>query len=778
MYRQQEQQQPVHRQPRKASTIGVDYIPQYDPGMTEMMAGVLQQSQQRTDAGREIMMEQDARFGELLAQTPDPEDMKKLIQNYEEGIHGILEDYGGDPGPARGEIMKRIGKEFTRPDYGYHRQAQEAAQLERQQKAQMGADYIPVQSIYDTIEDPETGEDISRIEYARRTGDTSALQTRGIQAPKYTESAFKLGQTIKDTFESEGIQISPSGIKGLLREYAEKGIAPERLKDIIDQWVPAFIEMNPGIEHDNRRDRVPWLRDWETGELDEEGIKRFIAGTLAGVPHTDRRSRVFGDPAYQGGTPQEYKPSPSRPGITRDATYNKDAQASIEEHESMKESIKERGGLEHRLEVLNELMDIPAFQEILSKYEEEPSIWDDSDIERTEREEDAQRNWEQGEAGIADAINLVGGKVGRGLYGAVRGIAKGVKVIGDFVFKGTDHYKEIQDLLTKEARAEYREDINFTEEDRIKRGMLLMFIAEDDSFSEHLKVGEDGVLEVDYQKGGLKAWTQLGEKALFSKAARSIHSTFKKGEEGMKEDIKNIEDKQKEYLEKHETTIMTRWNQLRKDRPDLKADEALDIAIDNMITTQEHRQLQYVRAFPSSDLSLEKSVSTKLKNNIAFSESKVPYIDRSKRKSERDDIRDIIRENDITSMRIVPVDGELELLVNEDNVLNKYILDLKEGGGILPQSLVDKVIQVQDFITAGLNFEDAEVNLAGVTYRFNSSFVGLDENNEEGIYDAGMRIVLEDGTEQAMVEYEGIPISAEKLFEQEYVDFIYRSLDY
>jgi hypothetical protein len=278
----------------------------YHPSFEKMMSETMQQTQNRHDQVVGALAEQMATFGNMETYSPDK--IGGRLQEYQKELDSIVKDYNGNFAHAATALTRKMAQEVTNPLYQFNREHVRNVRLAQELENKFG----PANTLW--INDPRQ----VSLDEVVQTGDMTKLQARAVQAPDYTANAYKLMQSIEKEMTAEELK-RYGNIAGYLVHKSSGGISESRLDRLAEQWVDVFVSMHPEIPYDNRQNIVPWLKDWETGEVNREGIKNFLTAVGSGRVHTIEDAKYMVDQfdprLRSSGGGSKDKPSPTVPPL-------------------------------------------------------------------------------------------------------------------------------------------------------------------------------------------------------------------------------------------------------------------------------------------------------------------------------------------------------------------------------------------------------------------------------------------------------------------------------
>jgi len=252
---------PTGPQQAAVSPYEVQYIPQYDPGVQQMMSQALGQRQQRYDQSVDMISESAAQFGQVP--NISGQEVSEHVGMFTEELHNIANEYGGDYGMARAALSRRIAQEAGNPFYQTAERQAQQAEIAQQAQLQYGADALVVNdprqhSIQDIMENPELG-------YAEV-----------YQAPDYVGVGREVMGKIQADMIDEGLSITEWGdaIGQALTTGSVAEIDNEDVRRVAEAGLEAFKAATANRIYDDR-EGFEWVHS-------DEEILEFLANLAEG----------------------------------------------------------------------------------------------------------------------------------------------------------------------------------------------------------------------------------------------------------------------------------------------------------------------------------------------------------------------------------------------------------------------------------------------------------------------------------------------------------------
>jgi len=228
------------------------YEPTYDPSEADKWANLLQQRQQRYDAGRQQLSQAEAQFGGMETQAPDI--LQQRVNDFTTNVEDMVsKHYNGDYGLAVNDIYKQIAKERSNPFYKYIAEQNNQAKMLQEAKLRNPDSFYTYNN--NTLSPQE------QLLKAQQTGDVSVFQQNfGYKPDTYALAEKQLSNVransfdnlVSDWTDSEKAGLAKAGIINvdkLLKGYKSAGISQSRLDSLKESMAQSMLNQTPYFEH-------------------------------------------------------------------------------------------------------------------------------------------------------------------------------------------------------------------------------------------------------------------------------------------------------------------------------------------------------------------------------------------------------------------------------------------------------------------------------------------------------------------------------------------------
>jgi len=265
------------------------------------MSQALGQRQQRYDQSVDMISEATAQFGQAPSIHSDV--MQDHIQGFQEDIHSIVDEYGGDYGMARAALSRRVSQEAADPFYQKHAQIAQFAEQERKQIEDAGGIqnvFMPEGSVSQRPWDPDAP--------------VSAYQPRVIEQDDFMQIIDDIGDEIQPNLVQYGLsQSDAERVRGMIRDNQVSGLSQEEVEAVARLAYNSFIASAPSIQFapEDHWTRDPqavvdimmsrWAGKYATGHRHESTLRNVPSHVSEGPQHPES----FHSPAIVRGATEE-----------------------------------------------------------------------------------------------------------------------------------------------------------------------------------------------------------------------------------------------------------------------------------------------------------------------------------------------------------------------------------------------------------------------------------------------------------------------------------------
>ena len=708
---------PTEPQQRPVSPYETQYIPQYDPGIQQMMAQALQQRQQRYDQSLDMISESAAQFGQIP--NVRGEEVAEHVGMFTDELHNIAGEYGNDYGMARGALSRRIAEEAQNPFYQTAQQQAQQAEIAQQAQMEYGADALVVNdprqySIQELVENPQL------------------LQTEVYRAPAYTEIGMQVMGGVQEDLLDEGftIQEIEQGLRAL-RTGSVAEIDEAKVRRVAEAMLEPFKAATANRVYDDR-EGFEWVHD-------DEGIIEFLTNLGASQIGTKEQYnyQVLNPPESS----QEFGGRRGRRVFSSDATYG-DISEELSQADEIKTAVETVDALPSVIDALAQI-NFSGPEGVQSRINPEQLYANSETLPQ-----DVKERWEEGEATFADTKSLVVGS----LRNLGQNIEKGAASLGDTVdrflrqeSKGREFSDEIFSIFSVSpdgGMGTYLGDLAPDDPRYEQRGELLQIVApvldqlkreRDNEYFNDVEIvpDENGVLTIEFpDSSGYRSSVRQRKGAVAAALARTAREQLKAGIPGLtnqlEEAFSQIEEYQKEY-----PAVEELYNNLVEDgvAPETAMLEAVQTLTDTQRNLAAYHSQEFDMISNKSDStdarreeeSFRSTLQTDLRHGIPDNIQKITAGNKGDELSEegRKTFSEKLSNSNIDSVRFIPVEGSLVFTLSGDP--DKYKIKI---GDIRTESHLAPIINdVQDFIKQGISLKGGgedppTIDLGGITYEY------------------------------------------------------------